>query len=259
MKITNVVPIRGGGVLSLVGGGGKTTTLLVLTEELRGLGKKVLITTTTKLSAKMPYRAELVLLEDEEHFISWLETNPGRFALLATDITNDGKLGGIPVAWLEKNHRLLACWDAILVEADGSQGKPIKANREYEPVIPANSSVVLVVIGLDVLGRPLTEEIAHRAELVGQLTGTGMGETVSPSTILELLKADHGLLKGTRAEQEVYLVLNKYSTVKDNQKDALVDALVDQLLDLDQDNVMAILITEMKDGKNPVKRVIACV
>ncbi|MBS4024580.1 MAG: hypothetical protein KGZ96_02775, partial [Clostridia bacterium] len=74
-------------------------------------------------------------------------------------------------------------------------------------------------------------------------------------TILELLKADHGLLKGTRADQGVYLILNKYSTVKEDQ----LDALVDQLLLLDKDNIMAILITEMKDGKNPVKRMMACV
>jgi probable selenium-dependent hydroxylase accessory protein YqeC len=255
MKITQVLPVKNGEILSLVGGGGKTAAMLAIIEELQDLGKKVLITTTTKLSAQMPHREKLVLLEDEEHFISWLEGNPGSFALLATEITTDGKLVGIPAAWLEKNDRLLTSWDVILVEADGSQGKPLKANLPYEPVIPANSAFVLVIIGLDVLRQPLTEKTVHRAELAAELTGTGLGEPVSPRTILALLKAEQGLLKGIRAEQKVYLVFNKYSTVNDNQ----MEALTEQLFDLDIDNIAAILITEMKDQENPIKRVIACV
>ena len=36
-------------IISFVGGGGKTTTMFSLAEELKAMGKKVLVTTTTKI------------------------------------------------------------------------------------------------------------------------------------------------------------------------------------------------------------------
>lgn len=255
MKITDVLPIRGGGVLSLVGGGGKTTTLLLLAELLQPLGNKVLVTTTTKLSARMPHSDKLVLIQNEKQ-LEDVEAKVESFTLLATEKTGE-KLIGIPVEWVEKGH-LQEKWDIILVEADGSMGKSLKANMDHEPVIPENSSIVLVVIGLDIIGKPLSEENVHRAETAGKITGNSLGTPVSADTIVKLLATDKGLLKGTTSNQQIYIILNKYDSVPPDAVDELIDCMLDQDF-IDHHDIRAILVTEMQDKESPVKKVIACV
>ena len=43
------------------------------------------------------------------------------------------------------------------MEGDGAKGKSFKAPREYEPVIPIETTLVIPVLGVDALGQPLDE------------------------------------------------------------------------------------------------------
>ena len=51
----------------------------------------------------------------------------------------------------------------MLIEADGSNCKPIKFPNSTEPVLYENVEEIVVVCGLQALGRPLIE-VAHRPE-----------------------------------------------------------------------------------------------
>ena len=55
--------------------------------------------------------------------------------------------------------------DFVLIEADGSRMRPIKAPAEHEPVIPPGATLVVPVMGIDALDLPLAEA-AHRPESV---------------------------------------------------------------------------------------------
>jgi len=91
-----------------------------------------------------------------------------------------GKLLGIPEFWFSA---LRAAFPActILVEADGAMGRWLKGHHVHEPVIPRETTLVVVVMGLGVIGKPLDSQYVHRPEVVAGSTGLSMGETIAPA------------------------------------------------------------------------------
>ena len=103
-------------------------------------------------------------------------------------------------------------FDFILVEADGAKRKPIKAPADYEPVIPESTALVIGVIGLDCLGKAVTEENIHRCSIFCACTGKKPGEMIDRESIVRLIRAENGLFKGAPAESRKVLLLNKADT-----------------------------------------------
>ena len=104
------------------------------------------------------------------------------------------------------------CFDLIINEADGSRMRSFKAPAGHEPVIPASTTLVTPVVGMDVLGQALTDETVHRANLVSQLSGTGLGQPVTLQTIAGVLCHSQGGLKNVPAKARLVPLLNKVST-----------------------------------------------
>ena len=84
----------------------------------------------------------------------------------------------------------------IIVEADGAAGKPLKAPADHEPVIPACTTRLVGMLGLNGVGQPLTERLVFRHEHFARLTGLRLGSNVSDSAIADVLVRDDGLFKG---------------------------------------------------------------
>lgn len=150
-------------VTAFIGGGGKTSLIWRLAEELTGLGQKVLVTTTTKC---YPFpNLQHFYLEDtidirkrlSEHFKN------KSIAVLGTNKSSIGKIAGISpqLPGLLANELGIH----VLVEADGSKGKPLKGYEIYEPVVPADSDLIVSVIGADALGAPVEETTVHRSNI----------------------------------------------------------------------------------------------
>ncbi len=162
MKLAELLKIRPG-VTAVTGGGGKTTLLRTLGEELAESGNRVLLCTTTKL---FPFPGLPNLIgPDEESLAAALEAR----RLICTGAPVPGTGGkltapDIPVA------RLAALADYVLVEADGSAGRPLKAHASQEPVIPPEANQTILVIGASGFGRPIAEA-AHRPALYARLAG----------------------------------------------------------------------------------------
>ena len=85
--------------------------------------------------------------------------------------------------------RLAALVDYVLVEADGSAGLPLKAHAPHEPVIPAESGRVLLVLGASGFGRPI-REAAHRPERYAQLAGRDPETIVTPEIAAQVSRAE---------------------------------------------------------------------
>lgn len=100
----------------------------------------------------------------------------------------------------------------LLIEADGSRQKPLKAPAEHEPPIPGFAETVVHVSGLSALGKPLHEEYVHRAEIFSQLTGLAPGETITPQAILEILVHPRGGLKNIPQHAKRIALLNQADT-----------------------------------------------
>ncbi len=212
MNLIEAFDIRPSEVISIVGGGGKTTLMFTLARELMESGHKVITTTTTRIAADEPekFNSSLLLEEDERILLSTLPENLLNYAYLTVvrqiSPEND-KLLGYPPEVIDR----IAALDLadIIVEADGARGKPIKAPDATEPVIPASTTLVIPVVGMDALGATLNEENAFRPEIISRLTGLKPGGLITEDIIATLITHPQGITKGTPTTARIIPLLNK--------------------------------------------------
>jgi molybdenum cofactor cytidylyltransferase len=107
--------------------------------------------------------------------------------------------------------------DWVVVEADGSRMRPVKAPASHEPVIPDDTSVLVCVVGIDALSAPI-HEVAHRPERVSAVVGLPADETLSPETLAALLTSRRGGLKDAPPNARVAVLINKVESAQ--QRDA---------------------------------------
>ncbi len=169
------------GVTAVMGGGGKTTLLRTLGEELAADGGRVLLCATTKF---FPF-ADIPNLTGpaEEALAEALRTS--RLVCAGTTVPGTGKLTA-PAIPME---RLVELADYVLVEADGSAGRPVKAHAPHEPVIPPEAGQTICVVGASGFGRPIAEA-AHRPALYARLAGLRSTAMVTPAAEAAVLRAE---------------------------------------------------------------------
>jgi molybdenum cofactor cytidylyltransferase len=68
---------------------------------------------------------------------------------------------------------------AITVEADGSKMRPVKAPAAHEPVLPAATTHLVPVTGLDAVGAAIDARTVHRPELVCAALGPGANTAIN--------------------------------------------------------------------------------
>jgi molybdenum cofactor cytidylyltransferase len=123
-------------------------------------------------------------------------------------IVAQDKVQGVPPALLDRIAAEPAV-DTVVVEADGSRRLPFKAPAPHEPVIPASTTIVIPLMGLDVLGRPLDADHVHRPQLVAALTGAAPGDPVTPAMIAAVLAHPLGGAKDVPEAARLMPFLNK--------------------------------------------------
>ena len=72
----------------------------------------------------------------------------------------------------------------LLIEANGSRGKPLKAWAEHEPPVPAFVEFVVQVVGRQVSASLLSDEKVHRAEIFSKLKVLKNGKIDYASNVL---------------------------------------------------------------------------
>ena len=97
----------------------------------------------------------------------------------------DGKL----TAPLLSFEELAALADYVLVEADGAKGLPLKAHASHEPVIPAGTQRVVLVVGADGFGKPVTDA-CHRPALYAERAGISMDGIVTPKLAARVIATE---------------------------------------------------------------------
>ncbi|MBI5669410.1 MAG: putative selenium-dependent hydroxylase accessory protein YqeC [Chloroflexi bacterium] len=207
MKLQRAFDIVPGDVVAFVGAGGKTSTLIALGHELAEAGLRVLATTTTRIGADqldlMPYAARL----DTSMAAVSLALNDHRFVFLYDDIRQNKVYG----AGKDQIPHLLDSVDSdvLLIEADGSRGLPLKAPKEHEPVIPAETTLVVPVASLSVLGQPLDEEHVYNAQAIDDRYGFGIGNRVKSPWVAQVVRDPELGLKAVPDGARVVVLLNQ--------------------------------------------------
>ncbi len=190
--------------IAFVGAGGKTTALFQLARE---LSPTVIATATTHLGAWQISAADHHLVAKDMEQTGEM---PAQGVILVTDEFENDRAKPISpkvLDWLReksKNENI-----ALLIEADGSRQKPVKAPAEHEPPIPNFAESVTVVAGLSALGKPLNGEYVHRAELFSRVSGLSMGETITPEALVRALSHPQGGLKNIPEGARRVVLLNQ--------------------------------------------------
>ncbi|HEY1353380.1 MAG TPA: selenium cofactor biosynthesis protein YqeC [Ktedonobacteraceae bacterium] len=196
-------------VIAIVGAGGKTTTMYTLAHELVEQGACVVTTTTTHIALPRPAETCRLLVDsDLPRLLKQLRAGwrDCRHITVAHALVADHKLQGIPP---EQPILLRQSGgaDVVIVEADGARHLKIKAPGAYEPVLPTQVSVVLLLLSAQALNQPLSSEIAHRPEILANLTGIASGDLLTPTVVARLLLHPQGGLKQIPEHAAVYVLV----------------------------------------------------
>lgn len=146
-------------IRAFVGAGGKTTLIHKQAAAFRAEGKRVFVTTSTHMFIEQ----DTVLSDDPDVILAELN----RTGYVMAGLPEGEKIRALSPQTYAK---ICAHADAVLVEADGSNRKPIKYPNSTEPVLPDNAEEIVVVCGLQALGKPLVE-VSHRPDLVKRCLG----------------------------------------------------------------------------------------
>lgn len=214
MKLIDAFQIKDKEVVAFVGGGGKTTTMFRLADELVAQGKRVVTTTTTRIfAAQIQLAPKHIFVESTEQAIrdtrSAICNSPHVLVIGASN--EEGKAFGVEPALIDELIGLDEI-DAVLIEADGSRMRPFKAPAEHEPVIPNSTTLLVPIVGMDVLGKTLTDENVHRAEVVSRIAEIPLGAILQNEHIARVLGDARGGLKNRPKNARVIPFLNKVET-----------------------------------------------
>jgi molybdenum cofactor cytidylyltransferase len=195
--------------IAFIGAGGKTTAMFQLARELQG---PVIVTATSHLGVWQTGFADQHIITETPAPLEALEHGLKGVILVTGEIDGE-RIKPINHHLLDWLHQFCG-YHAIplLIEADGAREKPLKAWAEHEPPIPAFVDLVVQVVGLSALGKPLTEEDVHRAEIFSTLSGLTPGETITSDSLIRVLTHAAGGQKNIPAHARNIVLLNQADT-----------------------------------------------
>src|SRR4030042_5483210 len=205
--------------VAFVGAGGKTTAIFKAARELLKVTREdqkantILVTTTTHIGAWQAEQADhFQIINSHSDITKFNKDLPGGVVLL-TGNKNNNLLSGLPSRLLEivrvfaEEHQY-----PLLIEADGSRSCPLKAPADHEPAIPNFTQCVVVVAGLQGLGKPLTNNWVHRPVKYAALSGLQPGEEITAYALGKVLLDKGGGLKNIPPNARRIALLNQADT-----------------------------------------------
>ncbi len=195
MNLCEALRIHPRSRLALVGSGGKTTILFNLARE---TARPVILSTTTHLSTDELAQADRHSVIEDEEDIERAFSRPVEGVWLLTGAKTDtgNRVRGLAddlLALVKQRCDELNL--PLLIEADGSRRRPLKAPGEHEPAIPAWVNQVSVVVGLTGLGKRLDEETVFRSERFAALCAAEKGAPITLDKLADYLLSSEGGLK----------------------------------------------------------------
>lgn len=188
-------------LVSFVGAGGKTTLMLKLGRELADAGHRVVITTTTRMSTD---EVESPVVDPR----GAVEANLERGGVVyVVHRGAESKMTGPSPAEVNRMFSSTSA-DYILVEADGAKGRSLKAPSEFEPVIPTASTVVVIVAGIDAIGRSIATA-CHRPERVAAILERPLTYHLGARDVARVLTSAAGGLKEVPPNARVVVAVTK--------------------------------------------------
>ncbi len=209
--------------VAFVGSGGKTSSIFLIASEL----KQAIITTTTHLGVEQAALADQHFMLEPDQPIPLINWESAGMCLI-TGPTQDNRLTALTETQLIKLNEISQQHNLpLLIEADGSRGKPLKAPAEHEPAIPAFADAVVVTVGVSGLNQTLTEETVQRAEIFSSISETELNEKIKPAALIKVLIHPNGGLKNIPESARKIVLINQADTAEQQaQASQLVEPLI---------------------------------
>ena len=223
-----------------------------LAEELKNLDMRVVVTTTTKIwyPEACQYDRLIIQSQAEELFTQMASAAPGSVTVAAKEVLKGtGKLKGFAP---EVFDRLLCTRlvDCILVEADGSKNKAVKAPGKHEPVLPNRTNILVGLTGFDCYGKAINSDTVFRLSEFCEISGKSAGETIDTETLLALVRSKAGLFKAAPTNARKVWILNK---VDDSQALTVAERIGRYVFS--QASGLDTVILSALNQKEPIKKV----
>lgn len=222
MQLRSGLRLGSSEVVSIVGGGGKTTLMFRLAEEIAAIGGRVVTTTTTRIFAAQTSIAPVHLVAEHtgaflDELKLMLEEYP--HILVTGPVSgNSDKAYGISPELVNDIFVVGSDSDlTVVVEADGSRMRSLKAPADHEPVIPHCTTTVVPVVGADIFDLLLNDKNVHRSGLVADMLDISSESRVTPEVVARLLLHQLGGMKQVPDDSRWIPFINKVSLQSQKQ------------------------------------------
>ncbi len=207
MKLHQALDIVRGDVVAFIGAGGKTSALINLGHELTGLGWRVVATTTSSISAEELELMPWALTPGEGSGMLSLALDEAGMVFLY-DRIQSGRVSGPPPEYVTQ---LLDSVDSdvLLVEADDAAGLPLKAPHAHEPRIPPETTLVVPMASVSVLGQALDETQVYNPGAMMERYGFNEGQRVKSPWVAQVLRDPRLGLARVPPQARVAVLLNQ--------------------------------------------------
>jgi len=228
----------GGQSVAFVGAGGKTTAMFRLARE---SPSPVWIAASTHLGAWQPGLADTHIVVEGD--LQRVPRQGGNITVLTGTLGAEQRYAPLSLDGLKKlSEASRAAGRLLLIEADGSRQKPLKAPAAHEPPIPPFVQCVVTVAGMSGVGLPLTDSSVHRPTLFADLAGLPLGDVVTPQALARVLRDEQGGLKNIPATAARWLLLNQAASTD-------LQAAANQVAEAVIDSYDGVVVADLKTNQ----------
>lgn len=186
-----------GRMIAFCGAGGKTTSIHAIRDYYLERNRKVLVTTTTHmiLEEGCVSKAPDIIEKIDKYGYAFAGT-----------LINDYKISAIP------HEDLLLAFahaDVALIEADGARCLPFKVPKPWEPVIPAETTDIVLVMGMDAEGKRICDT-CYNPEGVADTLGVSVETCLTREMMIKAYMETYiPLIRQNHKSSRVLLYMNE--------------------------------------------------
>lgn len=215
LGIKELLKLKKGDVVSIVGSGGKTSFMYELAKEC-SFNSKVLVTTSTKIEKPKANEVDYEFYTTKSNEFR----NNNGITLIGDYINMENKV----VCSEDTMKNYIEKFDYTLIESDGSKRKPLKGWNNNEPVILSKTTKTVGIIPVTVLDLEVNYKNIHRLEEFKKLTNAKEQEKVTLDHLIEIVINPNGLFKNSIGQRILFL-----NCIEDEKYEELARNLLEKI------------------------------
>ena len=206
-------------VIAFCGAGGKTSCIHAIRDYCLAKNKTVLVTTTTHMFLEegcvSNVKNIIEKLDKDGYAFAGIPMSADRTGAKAASTGSARDLLIKPhrqdkISAISNDERLLAEMhaDVSLIEADGARCLPFKAPKPWEPVIPEETSDIVLVMGMDAEGKRICD-ICYNPEGVAEVLGVPFESSLTREMMIKVYMETYvPLIRQKFKSARVFLYMN---------------------------------------------------